>query len=149
MNTKSNIIYKSVKGQLIFQNIFRKSRKFSNAQASVYVVFGSHSLNPPEVNYAAIVKKKDVKKAVCRNRIKRLIRVSLRELLNAEKIDFIANLQYIIVIWALPLDKPGLLKLSEVKSVLSELIDKAILINQKFINKPVLNNATEATDTIN
>lgn len=138
MNENTQIKIKPIKGQKLFQNIFIKSKKITNQKASIYISFARHSnLNQKQTNkelkYAAMVRKKLIKKAVCRNRAKRLIRVCIRELFNNFKYSELAhNTNYIIVFWNKPFLKTKDLKYQEVFSAIEDLFNIATQILNKL-----------------
>ncbi len=151
MEEDINLMLTPIKGNLLFQSIFKKSKKISNSKLAIYIVFRNNSnqgrqaedcaKHPIAIKYAAMVKKKIVKKAVCRNKVKRLVRVSLRELLrDPANLDLSMHTQYVIVMWNSPLGKPNELKLSEVKQEIAELFARAKFSLKNYTSKPNENN---------
>lgn len=132
-SNKAQVALKPIKGNITFQDIFRKSKKLIVPDAFCYVVFDYYKrrnadsgIRPITLNYAVVVKKKNIRKAVCRNRAKRLLREAIR--INASQIDnqeFLASIKYIVFYWAKPMDTPGLLRLPTVTLAVSELLAKA------------------------
>ncbi len=127
MNENIKFHLKPIKGQKLFKNIFMKSKKISNQNATIYISFTSQLHSGNEILYAAIVKKRYIKKAVSRNRAKRLIRASLREIFikNDNFADLAPYINYLIVFWNKPFEKPQNLKLIEVKSNIEMLLESS------------------------
>ena len=148
-SNKAQVALKPIKGNIIFQDIFRKSKKLIVPDAFCYVVFDYYKkrntnseIQPIVLNYAVVVKKKNIRKAVCRNRAKRLLREAIK--INASQIvnqEFLASIKYIVFYWAKPMATPGLLRLPNVASAVSELLAKA----ESFYNYRTKEYAIEKT----
>lgn len=133
---------KPIKGKLLFDGIFRRSKKIANKTIAAYIVFDGkqerkrrNSSKIKTLNYAIMVKKRYVKKAVIRNRIKRLCRVATREIF-AEMPDekLLSSIKYIVLTWGKTVDKTKDISLDEVKSALSEIMTNAKDAASKFIS---------------
>lgn len=133
---------KPIKGKLLFDGIFRRSKKIANKTIAAYIVFDGkqerkrrNSSKIKTLNYAIMVKKRYVKKAVTRNRIKRLCRVATREIF-AEMPDekLLSSIKYIVLTWGKIVDKTKDISLDEVKSALSEIMTNAKDAASKFIS---------------
>lgn len=133
---------KPIKGKLLFDGIFRRSKKIANKTIAAYIVFDGkqerkrrNSSKIKTLNYAIMVKKRYVKKAVIRNRIKRLCRVATREIF-AEMPDekLLSSIKYIVLTWGKIVDKTKDISLDEVKSALSEIMTNAKDAASKFIS---------------
>lgn len=143
---------KPIKGKLLFDGIFRRSKKIANKTIAAYIVFdgkqksnsnrsnnnnsnNSQAQKIKTLNYAIMVKKRYVKKAVTRNRIKRLCRVATREIF-AEMPDekLLSSIKYIVLTWGKTVDKTKDISLDEVKSALSEIMTNAKDAASKFIS---------------
>ncbi len=112
--------------------IFQRSKKLIVQSAYCYVVFDyrkkadSSKLENFSLHYAVIVKKKVIRKAVCRNRAKRMLREAIRAYLKkADYPDFLLSIKNIVFYWGKPLDRPGLLRMEEVSVAVEELFSKA------------------------
>ena len=114
-----------IKGNNTFAEIFRRSKKITAKNCYCYVVFAPVA-EDTTFKYAAIVRKKVVHKATCRNRVKRLLRVSIRQNIaySADK-DFFRHIKHFVVYWNAPLVHPKLLRLAEVSAGITELFAKA------------------------
>lgn len=133
---------KPIKGKLLFDGIFRRSKKIANKTIAAYIVFDGkqerkrrNSSKIKTLNYAIMVKKRYVKKAVTRNRIKRLCRVATREIFDEmpdEKL--LSSIKYIVLTWGKTVDKTKDISLDEVKSALSEIMTNAKDAASKFIS---------------
>ncbi len=70
------------------------------------------------------VSKRTAKKAVVRNRIKRLLRESVRHVAKEEDPDCLRKLQSIILIWYNAPDMPSLISLNDVLPIVQKLFDR-------------------------
>ncbi|MFH1049734.1 MAG: ribonuclease P protein component [bacterium] len=124
----------AIKGKAKFDELFKSGTKFRNKDCLSLITYES---DPNEINpninrvifYAVAVSKKTAKKAVIRNRIKRLIRESFRQLLKEESTLF-DNIKNIIIIWRWAPVYPGLISMNEVK----ESLKKILLNSQSYIS---------------
>jgi ribonuclease P protein component len=125
MSNKKTI--KSLKGFNIFNKVFEKSYKLRNSKLLIAYTYDGNKLDnhSNELFFGVSTSKKKSKKAVCRNRIKRLLRQSVRNL-NSQT-ELLENFNSLILVWMIGLDKPMLLKLEDVENEVSELLKKAIL----------------------
>ncbi len=119
VSTKS---IKPLKGYKIFNRVFNDSYKYKSSKLLIAVKFDED--NSDDLFLGVSTSKKNSKKAVCRNRVKRLLRESIREI-NKEK-DSLIYFKNIILIWQVPLDKPSLLNYNDVYSEVKGLLNRAI-----------------------
>lgn len=113
--------------------------------SSLYSDFGLEKTNNSEkqnnssekpIFFAVSVSKKISKKAVVRNRIKRLMRESMRKALK-ENSDYLQWSGRAIFFWRIPIKKPQHIKLSDVYPLVLGLIKQASLNNsQKKYGSP-------------
>lgn len=114
---------KSLKGFNIFNKVFDNSYKLRTSNLLIAYTFDESNSN--DLLIGVSTPKKKSKKAVSRNRVKRLLRQSIYNL--NIKSDLLDNFQTIILIWMVGLDKPMLLKQTDVENEVSDLLKKAIL----------------------
>jgi ribonuclease P protein component len=123
----------TIKKANAFKEIFLKGKKFSNENATAVIGYRDKdfqdykSSEPKEIiiNYAVTISKKNAKKAVVRNRIKRLLRVSLYKILiKNEPEDF--PFESIIIIWKTAPGHPALIKLENVQPAVFSLLKRAM-----------------------
>lgn len=106
-----NYILTSIKNEDVFKDIFRASARFrSGALQSLirYPKFGlipsgidtdtETSLTKPILEFGIVVRKKIIRKAVLRNRVKRLLRESLRSIAQSSP-ELLANITMIVMTW--------------------------------------------------
>ena len=118
----------AIKGKSKFDELFKSSIKIKNKDCLALIKTEStQNENNPNANriifYAVAISKKTAKKAVIRNRIKRLIRESFRQLLMEES-NLFSNISNIIVIWRWAPTHSNLIGLKEVKQSV-----RSILVN--------------------
>ncbi len=130
---------KSLKGYNCFDFVFKVGRKISN-QDALLVVSKKYIENLEIKNIAyngrktiffgVTVPKKIAKKAVMRNRVKRLLRVSIINYFKAlSQLDYDIQMKYLIIVWRKVPKHPALINLSDVSPVIDELLNKYLKIN--------------------
>ena len=132
-----------VKGKKNFDYIFSHSRKFFVNAAGAIVCFKNRAEIVDNLNtetlvlqYAVTVRKKNCRKAVVRNRIKRLLRVALRELSAQENYkNMLINIKALVLVWNSTITHPGLINLKVVKQEIVKLMDKIILYSEPVIKE--------------
>lgn len=140
MSQKTEIKCSPLRGRNKFSGIFRKSKKITadNLYALAVLNFKTEETDSSsaEIFFAVNVRKKIVKHAVCRNRIRRLVRCAVREAVKEEhESSFLQHVQYLPFFWTAPLEKPTLLSLDEVKKDVEEILHKLeAFYNQKLAN---------------
>jgi ribonuclease P protein component len=86
-----------IKGKKLFSEIFQTGKKVSTEYINGIYIFNKNN-EDIKFQFAVAVSKKISKKAVIRNRIKRLLRESVRAYFAQNPIKII-NLEYLILIW--------------------------------------------------
>jgi len=125
-----------VKGKKTFDRIFKTGQRFYHDEASAVICFSRESKEIPLINYAVLVRKKVAKKAVVRNRIKRLMRESLKHIFfESADIKFINSFEYIVIGWNSAPKHPMLIHLNDVLPKVKTLLDKAFKANTKLIEE--------------
>jgi ribonuclease P protein component len=144
----SIINIKPVKGHEIFAKIFSDGKKFGNAQLLSVFVFSDSNLKIRQKDYDNVFyfgvacPKKKAKKAVVRNRIKRLLRVSIRTLyLQRFSNENQCCFKYGVFIWNEAPKHPMLISLEDVLPKVEKVFDLAEIYFQKNIKKIETNNS--------
>ena len=115
-----------IKGKKKFDALFKEGVRFKGRDSLALVKFKEdNSSHNPSLNriifYAVAVSKKTAKKAVVRNRLKRLMRESLRQLIKEDETLF-ENIEYIILLWEWAPKHPKLIHLKEVKQTVEQIL---------------------------
>lgn len=130
----------SIKGKKDFDLVFKNAKKFFEKDAAAFVCYKSAEILAQvagddiiNISYAVTVRKKMAKKAVVRNRIKRLLRVSFRQVFDeiAAKGQESA-MSHIVIVWQNAPKHPGLINLDIVLPVARKLINRA---NNHYMKK--------------
>lgn len=111
-------LIKPLKGFGAFKDVFEKGRSKSTAKLTLTIEFGKSDILMLGVG----ISKKRCKKAVTRNRIKRLLRESIRQI-NKET-DLPENISRMTAFWKYSPEHPKLIKLEEIKSEIKLLLKK-------------------------
>ncbi len=135
---------KPIKGVKAFTNAIKNSVRIKSDKAVAYVTFyenidrnliGASANSAIEdtfiFNYGIVLSKKIIKKAVVRNRIKRLIRESLRKL-TQEFGENLIVIKTMVISWHRNPLHPNLIKLDEVLSEMRFLFNKILSNNMRY-----------------
>jgi ribonuclease P protein component len=137
-----------VKGHEVFSKIFSEGKKFGNAQLLSVFIFSNSDLkirqkDKNDVFYFGVTcPKKKAKKAVVRNRIKRLLRVSINKICKdrfADQNQFC--FKYAVFIWNEAPKHPMLIGLEDVMPKVEKVFDSAEIYFQKHIKNIEANNS--------
>ncbi len=119
-----DIKLKPLKGKKLFDELFKSGKRVNYKECSA-VYLESKQINNPKSNriifYAVIISKKVAKKAVLRNRVKRLLRESLRMAFKEDE-NLFENLNQIALLWKAVPEKPYMLKLWDVYPTVREIL---------------------------
>jgi ribonuclease P protein component len=128
------LMLKPLKGRKKFAALFNSGSRFSEKEASAVVCFRKgediHDTDDEirfiEIFYAVGVRKKVAKKAIVRNRLKRLLRESLRQLFKEEKAkEFAEAFEIIYLSWNAAPSHHKLIGLKDVFPKVKDLLLKA------------------------
>lgn len=118
----------TIKKQKRFQEVFTNGKKFSTSNLFI-VIDDFSSTDNNMIEYAVIVSKKVSKRAVVRNRVKRLLRECLRHyvhLLLGDRMQVKAILLY----WRTPVRHAKMIRLSDVIVEFIKLVEKINRVKQ-------------------
>ncbi|MGQ9819261.1 MAG: ribonuclease P protein component [Candidatus Kapaibacteriales bacterium] len=120
--------FEPIKRKKLFEFLFQNGERFSSGSLRT-VIYPSHLKEPPTaftVYYAVYVPKKQARKSVVRNRIKRLLRVALRKVVADDLSERFWVIQYIwLGWWTAPL-RPCEISLWDVYPVVREVLSQAV-----------------------
>lgn len=129
------ISIKPIKGFNSFSLVFNSGRKFYNKELIAVFVQDDKPDAPAlickcnEENtfyYGVTASKKINKKAVTRNRVKRLLRESIRKIFSEKyKMSEQPAFKYAVFSWRLPVNHPKLLRLNDVEPAVNDVIEAA------------------------
>jgi len=138
-----NYKLKTLKGKTNFDVLFKNAFKFFEKDAAIFVSYKDLNesvgltpiTEPIEIHYAVTARKRKVRKAVMRNRIKRLLRESLRQIFDDYSTkNKITKLGEFVIVWNSAPVRPGMIKLSDVLPVAQKLIERAESYRKKQDN---------------
>lgn len=123
----------SIKGYNSFSKIYKVGMKFRSGSASAVVIFSNTSIDFSDANndfkhiiyYGVTVSKKIAKKAVVRNRIKRLMRESLRIMIKELEIKKLLPIEKIIISYFFAPKHPMQINLNNILPAVKNLLKQA------------------------
>jgi ribonuclease P protein component len=128
----------SLKGKKNFSDVYKHGISFYEKPAKAIVCFSSEPCLKhcsEKVLLGVSVSKRTAKKAVVRNRIKRLLRESVSHVAKENNKDCFRGLQSVILIWYYAPSKPALISLKDVLPVVQKIFDRiCCYINDKNIS---------------
>jgi ribonuclease P protein component len=156
-----NLNYSPLKGFNSFSKVFSISKKFRSEHLLIGVCFKptdilvkGKPLDDTKIYVGISVPKKYFKKAVIRNRIKRLIKETFRAYIkDTNRISELSKVHIITINWyGKSISKEKDIKLNEVKTPIFKLLDKIlkinITINELNIDNSSVNDAENSTEII-
>ncbi len=135
----NELVLKPIKGKKKFDEFFATARKVYLKDAVIYFTLRRNIGSDEKITleYAVTVRKKNARKAVVRNRIKRLLRECLRQLASNETMSKkLVQFDKLIIVWSAAPSHPMLIRLEQVCNTVTELINKAaagLNFEQKFV----------------
>ncbi len=118
----------SIKRKKEFEYLFANGIRISYDKLRAIILFKSKAEldnEPRKIFYAVFVSKKATKKSVVRNRIKRLLRESLRLLARTEMVEKINVIKYLYLNWTSAPKRPCEIRLHDVFPLVHCIIEKA------------------------
>lgn len=115
----------SVKGKTNFLSIYRNGKRFYKSSCRAVVVYRTEDDSSETLYLAVSISKKTAKKAVVRNRIKRLLRESIRIILNEKDDGRLSPIKKMIISWHSAPKHPALIQLSDVLPVVQDVFFQA------------------------
>jgi ribonuclease P protein component len=123
---------KPLKGFNAFNRVFGKGKKFVERDIMAVVIYNQAKFDDfkirdddsNECSYVGVsVSKKICKKAVVRNRVKRLLRVSVRHFFSNQSPT---GLKYLTISWRQKADSSSMIRLKDVEPKVHQLLNKII-----------------------
>jgi len=121
---------KPLKGKKHFSDVYKQGISFYDKPLKAIVCFKARpcfeieSDDDEAVYLGVAVSKRTAKKAVVRNRIKRLLRESIRHVVSERGDQSILDLQSIILLWYYAPAKPAMITLKDVLPVVKKVFDR-------------------------
>lgn len=131
----------SLKGFNSYLKVYKSSKRFNHPVASLAVCYKpcdielKQNIGNGKIIYGITVTKRTAKKAVVRNRIKRLIRESLRQYFKKRCDLENCQLKIIIITWKKAPHRPSLIRLNDVSPVIEKLLQDACKYYSKKLKK--------------
>lgn len=122
-----NYRIKSIKGKTNFTSLLEKGRKFFDVKCTAFVLFEDSGdiLQPPDdrtIYLGVSVSKRTAKKAVTRNRIRRLLRESMRIIAQKDP-HLLTRISKITFFWKNAPSHPKLIGLDDVAPIIKKILE--------------------------
>lgn len=120
--------FEPIKRKKLFDFLFANGKRFSlgSLRAVIYPLHWKEQPSKATINYAVYVPKKNARKAVVRNRIKRLLRVALRKVATEDLPERFWVIQYIWLGWLTAPSRPCEISLWDVYPSVKNILSKAV-----------------------
>lgn len=115
---------KPIKGYSAFSKIYKIAHK--KRSNKLFIAFTYSEEDSQTLFLGVSSPKKQTKKAVGRNRAKRLLKESVRQI-NKEDNSLLSSFNQIILVWQEPVLSPSLLRLNDVKNEVKNLLNRALI----------------------
>jgi len=124
---------KPIKGHNTFSNTFKKGKKIKTKGLFCSVVLNDNIADDKTyvIYYGVTISKKTAKKSVIRNRVKRLLRESVRLLLKELETSKLISINTIILIWQLAPKHPKEISLNNVMPAVKNIFEQAFCLHKK------------------
>ncbi|MFN3781815.1 MAG: ribonuclease P protein component [Candidatus Kapaibacteriota bacterium] len=118
----------SIRRKKEFEHLFSNGIRISHDKLRAIILFKNETelcTEKYKILYAVYVSKKATKKSVVRNRIKRLLRESLRLLARTEMVEKINVIKYLYLNWTSAPRRPCEIRLYDVFPLVHSIVEKA------------------------
>jgi ribonuclease P protein component len=122
-----NYRIKSIKGKNNFTSLLEKGRKFFDVKCTAFVIFGEEDDNERATGEKTIylgvsISKRTARKAVVRNRIRRLMRESMRTIARRDP-NLLTGISKITFFWKNAPSHPKLIGLEYVAPIIKKILE--------------------------
>ena len=131
------VVYcKSIKGYNNFSDTFKIGLKIKIKNIFSSIVFNKNNVNAENhtIYYGVTISKKLIKRAIIRNKVKRLLRESIRLLLKEFEITDLIFLDRVILSWQIVVNHPKEISLNDVMPSVKLIFERALNIYKKKNN---------------
>jgi ribonuclease P protein component len=137
---------KPIKGYNVFYNTFKKGKKLKTEHILTSVVFNNNITNdkPHTIYYGVTISKRLAKKAIIRNRVKRLLRESIRLLIKEFEATDLALIDNIVLMWQVAPKYPKGISLNYVMSAVKNIFEQALNLRKIKNNNKIIDNEIQS-----
>ncbi|MCX6139586.1 MAG: ribonuclease P protein component [Candidatus Kapabacteria bacterium] len=123
------MVVRPLKGQDAFNIVMRSGRRSTSGPLSLTAAFNVDSLPKESISVGVTIGKRTAKRAVIRNRVKRLLRESVRQIVPSRAVALSsAGIHSVVLVWRSAPEAPKLLRLSDVQPHVESALDHVISV---------------------
>lgn len=121
---------KPIKGYNSFSTLFKTGIKIKTENIFCSIKFNNNIVKEDShlICYGVTISKRNAKKAIIRNRIKRLLRESIRIIIKEFKTEYLLLINSIVLTWQIAPKHPKNISLNDVLPAVEKILLKAIAI---------------------
>jgi len=126
------MVVRPLKGLDAFSDVLRSGRRITSGPLSLSAVSHRGHVPGETLICGVTIGKRTAKRAVVRNRVKRLLREAIRQTVPTRSQDIAASgIHTVVLVWRMAPLAPKLLRLSDVRMHVELALDKAIIVCRK------------------
>mgnify|MGYP002335995853 CR=1 FL=1 len=123
------MVVRPLKGQGAFNDVMRSGRRTTSGPLSLTAAFSADRSSVETLNCGVTIGKRTAKRAVVRNRVKRLLREAIRQSIPIRSQALSrAGIHTVILVWRSAPQAPMLLRLADVRPHVAAALDQAISV---------------------
>ena len=128
------MVVRPLKGQDAFNNVMRSGRRTTSGPLSLSAMSNRELIPIHVLSFGVTIGKKTAKRAVMRNRVKRLLRESIRQVIPSRSLQLsTAGIHTVVLVWRSAPTAPKLLRLIDVKPHVEAALDHVISVCSKNV----------------
>lgn len=131
-NKPPSLVVRPLKGLNAFSDVLRSGRKTTSGPLLLTAVSSAEANTRNTLFCGVTIGRRTAKRAVVRNRVKRLLRESIRQILPVRSgVISELGIHTLVLVWRSAPEAPGLLRLSDVRAHVAIALDHAITVCRK------------------
>ena len=128
------MVVRPLKGQDAFNNVMRSGRRTTSGPLSLSAMSNRDHIPVGILSFGVTIGKKTAKRAVMRNRVKRLLRESIRQIIPTRSLLLSnAGIHTLVLVWRSAPSASKLLRLTDVKPHVEAALDHVISVCRQHV----------------